>query len=90
VILVLGEDLSKGIMTPAQKDIFEIDRGSAKLSPSCADPFSCHGCKSAIHFQERATGYPAGHCFSLYLRVDEYQTGLVEAEETVVIFELSC
>jgi len=40
--------------------------------------------------QERATRYPACRRFSVYPCVDEYWAGLVEIEETVVVFESNC
>ncbi len=39
VIVAFGEDVLKGVMTPAQKDIFEVDSSSVRLSQDKSDLF---------------------------------------------------
>jgi len=78
-----GKDSSKGVMTLAQKDIFEIDGSSPKLQLSKAN---CSTEFLQRYIKQRATQYTVSCGNSMHACVTQYGAGLEQTQTFIALF----
>jgi hypothetical protein len=76
-----GEGIVRQAITPARKNLFDINDDSAALTNTQRDLPQCSG-KTVVRVETGKAGHIASHCFPLYVRIMQYRKGLVQAEES--------
>jgi len=84
-IPVFGEDVSKGVTTPAQQNIFEVDETPPRLDHAQAELFHTVVAKLLHVSKQGCPDIPIGTCFPVYQSVCEHTAGLGKTVEVDVL-----